>query len=109
MPRRLARLIPAALLSLAVLLSATAGPALAAEPGTLVLAAETGEGGEQPGPEPRDADNTENEFAPEAYEANWTALIAGRALFVLILGLAALIALGYWVRVGRFSRETRQS
>lgn len=108
MRRRLARVLPATLLSVALLLPATAATAVAAEPASLVLAAEPAEG-EAPGPEPKQADNTDNEFAPTDYEANWTALLAGRALFVLILLVAVLIGIGYWVRVGRFPRETRQS
>ena len=103
MRRRLATVLSAAMLALAVILPA--GPALAA-PDVVVLAVE---GGEPQGPEPRLADDPENEFAPDEYEANFTATLFGRALFALILGLTVLIGIGYWVRVGRFDRAERQS
>lgn len=104
MRRRLATLLSAAMLALAVI--APAGPAFAA-PDVLVLAAEGG--GEPQGPEPRLADDPDNEFRPTDYEANFTATLFGRALFGLILGIAVLMGLGYWVRVGRFDRADRQS
>ena len=104
MRRRLATLLSAAMLALAVL--APAAPALAA-PDTIVMAAAGPASTE--GPEPRDADNTENEFAPQQYEANFTALLFGRGLFALILGATIAIGLGYWIRVARFERAERQS
>lgn len=105
MRRRLATCLAAALLALTVL--APAAPALAGDATGIVLAAEGG--GEPQGPEPRPADDPENEFAPAEYEANFTATLFGRALFGGILLAAIAIALGYWVRVGRFSREQRPS
>lgn len=107
MRRRLATFLPAAVLSIALLVPATAAPALAVEE-TLVLATEGGEGEEAPGLEPRTADDPDNEFAPDPYEANWTADI-GAVLFYAILAAAALLGLGYWLRVARFARDTRQS
>ena len=104
MRRRLATLLSAAMLALAVL--APAAPAMAA-PDTVVLAAEGG--GEPQGPEPKPADDPENEFRPDDYEANFTALLFGRGLFALILLGAIAIGLGYWVRVGRFDRAERPS
>jgi hypothetical protein len=105
MRRRLATCLAAALLALTVL--APAAPAFAGDATEVVLAAEVG--GEAPGLEPRPADDPDNEFAPPAYEANFTATLFGRALFGGILLAAVAIALGYWVRVGRFSREQRPS
>lgn len=105
MRRRLATLLSAALLGLAVL--GPVAPAAAAD--TVVLATEAGEGGEAPGLEPKSADASDNEFAPDQYEANWTATLAGRALFALILLIAIAIGVGYYVRVARFSRSQRQS
>ena len=107
MRRRLTTFLSATVLSVALLVPVAAAPAFAADE-VLVLATEAGEGGEAPGLDPRPADDPDNEFAPEPYEANWTADI-GAILFYAMLAAAALLGLGYWLRVARFARDTRQS
>lgn len=104
MRRRLATLFTVALLGSAVLLPLTAMPAMGADT-AVVLAVESVD----VGPEPMGPDAEENEFAPPAYEPNWTWRAGGKGLLALFLVVGAYLGLMYYLRVARPRQRSEQS
>lgn len=105
MRRRLATILTAALLGSALLLPLTAMPAVGADT-AIVLASEGVSSTE--GPEPMSPDATENEFAPDDYEANVT-WRANNYLFALVLLVVVYLGLMYYLRVARPRSRSEQS
>lgn len=105
MRRRLATVLTAALLGSGLLLPAAAHAAPAAT-STVVLATEGVVSDE--GLDPMEPDASENEFAPSEYEANVT-WRANNYIFFLVMIVAGGMGLLYWLKVGRYARESRQS
>lgn len=101
------RLSGAVLLVALLLPAAISTPASAAPPAdTIVLAAEGG--GAVTGPEPRTADDPDNEFRPKAYEEPWTYWLG---VFILVGTLPALLLVGYlyYVLVHRHRDDTEKA
>lgn len=96
---RWTRALAMPVLALLVLLG-TSSVAAASTADHVVLAAEGGHGGELPGPDPAEADDEANEFAPDDYEANflWGAAVGFGALVA-----GGLLTMGglYWLMVLR--------
>lgn len=111
MPTRVARLLTATLVVVAVLLPAAGAAAASGDVavrGELVLAAEGGgEGEEPPGLEVRSAEDSENEFAPADYEANFLWGAAVGLLFLSLLIVGGLGAAWYWLVVRPSQTPTR--
>ncbi len=104
-PSLRARLARAAALPVLALMLLVGAPSLAAADEVvatdevIVLAAE-GHSGPLPGPDPLPADDENNQFAPEDYEANflWGAAVGfGAIVFLSLLALGAL----WWLMVVR--------
>lgn len=116
MRRRLATVLTAALLGSALLLpaAAAASPDGATSSGLVATSTDGGVPLAASGPvsdeglDPMEPDATENEFAPSQYEANVT-WRANNYIFFLVMLVTGGMALLYWLKVGRHSRESRQS